>query len=182
MRASAENTVGRPNKRTAKSSRPQKGAGRASERPKRNARSIAEFRDILGVLNKDPDKRYRWIKSAANFDKRIFDARRAGWDFVDATKEKDLIIGEYAVAKSNETDGSLYRVPAGHRSDDYLYLMWMPEEYAQEVDAWKAQKTDLAEADLFRERRLGEDEETGQYATEDDLEIWEEERHAPAAD
>lgn len=141
----------------------------------RNAKSIGEFRDILGVLNKDPEWRYRWVLSTAEFDKRIFDARRAGWEFVDATKDKDLILGEYAVGKT-DTDGSFYRIPAGRRmKDEYLYLMRMPEDFAKEVDAWKQEQVDALEEDIFRSRRPADDDEKGQYSVEND--IWEEERY-----
>ncbi len=173
-------TTGRPATRTAKSDRPQTGSSRADERPTRNARSIGEFRDILGVLNKDPNYRYRWVLSMLEFDKRIFDARRAGWDFVDASKEHDLIPGEYAVGKGNGVEGSFYRIPAGRRTkDEYLYLMRMPEEDAQKVDDWKAGKIDDDESDLFRHQNLGEDrgDDKGQYTIRQ--EIGYDERHRP---
>jgi hypothetical protein len=174
-RTSKKTVTGRPESRTAKQDRPSKGSSRAGGRPQRNARSIGEFRDILGVLNKDPDWRYRWVSSLEEFDKRIFDARRAGWEFVDATKETDLILGEYAVAKT-EKDGSLYRIPAGRRmKGEYLYLMRMPEEFAQEVDDWKQQRIDDKEADMFRKQRPEDDEEKGQYSINQS--IHEEERY-----
>lgn len=166
--------------RTAKTERPDTATTRAAgSRPVRNARSIADFRDILGVLNKDPSKRYRWVLSTAEMDKSIFDAMRAGWEFADASKEKDLIIGEYAVGKSAQW-GAHYRIPAARRAkDEYLYLMWMPEEFAKEVDAYKAEKVDEKERDIMRTRAPGDsaDPETGgQYTEGMEQKVWEEDR------
>jgi len=178
-KAATDNVTGRPSSRTAKSDRPGKGVSRAGDRPQRNAHSIGEFRDILGVLNKDPEWRYRWILSTLEFDKRVFDARRAGWEFVDATSEKDLIPGEYAVGKGNGVEGSFYRIPAGRRTkDEYLYLMRIPEDHALEVDAWKDDKIDDNETDLFRSRKVEEDAEKGQYNA--DSTISHEDRHRRA--
>lgn len=161
----AKKTVtGRPESRTAKTNRPSKAASRSGERPQRRAYSIGEFRDILGVLNKDPEYRYRWILSTAEFDKRIFDARRAGWEFVDATKENELMPKQCMVDRT-DTEGSLYRIPAGRRTkDEYLYLMRMPEDYAREVDAWKEDQADAKEADMFRKRDTDDDDDKGQYS------------------
>lgn len=178
-KAAVDTVTGRPSSRTAKTDRPGTAVSRADGRPQRNAHSIGEFRDILGVLNKDPEWRYRWILSTLEFDKRIYDARRAGWEFVDATKEKDLIPGEYAVGKGNGIEGSFYRIPAGRRTkDEFLYLMRMPEDYAQEVDDWKANKIDDNESDLFRKRTVEDDDEKGQYSIRQ--EIGSEDRHRPA--
>lgn len=163
-KVASKGVTGRPDSRTAKTNRPGRAVSRADGRPQRNAYSIGEFRDILGVLNKDPEKRYRWILSTKEFDKRIFDARRAGWNFVDATQEKDLIPGEYAVART-DTDGSFYRIPAARRSkDEYLYLMWMPEDFAKEVDEWKNTLADDKEADMFAPRNVDDDNDKGQYS------------------
>jgi hypothetical protein len=171
--------TGRPDTRTAKQERPDRGTSRAGGRPQRNARSIGDFRDLLGVLNKDPEKRYRWVLSTSDFDKRIFDAQRAGWEFVDATKHSDLIPGEYAVGKGNGVEGTFYRIPAGRRvKDEYLYLMWMPEEFALEVDAWKARQVDELEHDITKEKRSEDNPETGEYSIKADI-GWEE-RHRPA--
>ena len=182
-KTAGDNVTGRPATRTAKSDRPQKGSDRADGRPQRNARSIGEFRDILGVLNKDSDYRYRWVLSMLEFDKRIYDARRAGWDFVDASKEHDLIPGEYAVGKGNGVEGSFYRIPAGRRQkDEYLYLMRMPVAYAEEVDGWKDENISETESDLFRKRALGEDDgneqHAGQYTIRQDVGY--DVRHRPA--
>lgn len=162
--------------RTAKTDRPAKATSRAEGRPVREVRSMSDFRDTLGVLNKDPEKRYRWVLSTVDMDKRIFDAMRAGWEFVDATKETTLVIGEYAVGKSTEW-GSHYRVPAARRSkEEYMYLMWMPEDFAKEVDAYKQKKVDDLEKDILRERRPEDDEEKGQYSAGLRQEMWEEDR------
>lgn len=178
-KTAGENVTGRPATRIAKSDRPQKGSSRAAERPQRNARSIGEFRDILGVRNKDPDWRYRWVLSTLEFDKRIYDARRAGWEFVDASKEHDLIPGEYAVGKGNGVEGSFYRIPAGKRmKDEFLYLMRMPKAYAEEVDDWKSDKIDDNEGDLFRTRSVEDDNDKGQYTIRQDIGY--DNRHRPA--
>jgi hypothetical protein len=164
--------------RTAKTERPSRAKSRAGGRPMRNARSIADFRDILGVLNKDPEWRYRWVLSTAEMDKSVFDAMRAGWEFADATKEIDLVIGEYAVNKT-EKWGSHYRIPAARRSkDEYLYLMRMPEEFALEVDAYKAEKVDAAEKDIMRTKKVddSDDQETGGQYSDKGNKVWEEDR------
>lgn len=165
--------------RTAKTERPSRATSRAEGRPQRNAQSIADFRDILGVLNKDPGKRYRWVLSTADMDKRVFDAMRAGWNFVDSSTEKDLVIGEYAVGKS-EKWGSHYRIPAARRqSNEYMYLMWIDEDFAQEVDAYKADKVSQSEKDIMRERKPGDSsdpESGGQYTEGLEQKVWEEDR------
>ncbi len=178
-KAASDSVTGRPSSRTAKHNRPSPDVSRAAERPQRNAYSIGEFRDLLGVLNKDPNWRYRWVLSTLEFNKRIYDARRAGWEFVDATIEKDLIPGEYAVGKGNGVEGSFYRIPAGSRmKDEYLYLMRMPEEYALEVDDWKSDAIEDKESDLFRKREVEEDDEKGQYSINQS--ISQEDRHRRA--
>jgi hypothetical protein len=113
------------------------------------------------------------------FDKRIFDARRAGWEFVDASKEHDLIPGEYAVGKGNGVEGSFYRIPAGRRTkDEYLYLMRMREDDALAVDKWKDEKISENESDLFRHQELGKTEDDkGQYTIRQDIGY--DERHRP---
>ena len=60
-----------------------------------------------------------------------------------------------------------------------MYLMCMPEDFAQEVDAYKQKKVDETEADIMRERRPDEnhDEETGgQYTEGLEQRVWEEDR------
>ena len=101
---------------------------------------------------------------------------RAGWEFVDSSKDADLVIGEYAVGKS-EKWGSHYRIPAARRNkEEYMYLMWMPEDFAKEVDAYKAKKVDDREKDIMRKRTPDEDEEKGQYTEGLEQKIWSEDR------
>lgn len=148
----------------AKIERPVRAESRAFERPKR-MRAIGNFRDLLNVENLDPEFRYRWVLAATENDKRIFDATRAGWSMVDASVESNLEIGDHAVGRSEKL-GSLYRIPATRRgADEYLYLMRIPEDYAQEVDAWKQEKVDAIDMEITRERTSHENEETGQYGS-----------------
>ena len=165
--------------RTAKTERPSRAMSRAEGRPQRQARSIADFRDILGVLNQDPNKRYRWVLSTADMDKRVFDAMRAGWEFVDASIDSDLVIGEYAVGKSDKW-GSHYRIPAARRnSNEYMYLMWMSKEFAEQVDSYKEEKVKQAETDIMRERQpddSNDPESGGQYTEGLEQKVWEEDR------
>jgi hypothetical protein len=164
MPAKKKVPVNRPDTRTAKEDRPDRGESRAEARPVRNARSIGEFRDILGLRNRDPDKRYRWVKSTKEFDKRIFDALRSGWSFVDASQEKSLIPGEYAVGKGNGVDGSFYRIPAGRATpDQWLYLMWMSEDDAAYVDKLKSDAVLEQETQMKRGNLGTGDDNQGMY-------------------
>jgi hypothetical protein len=148
----------------AKTERPKRAESRAFDRPAR-MRSIGNFRDTLSVSNMDPEYRYRWVLAATENDKRVFDATRAGWRMVDASIESNLDIGDYAVGKSEKL-GSVYRIPATRRgAEEYLYLMRIPEEYAVEVDAWKQEKVDAIDAEITRDRKSHENEETGQYGS-----------------
>ncbi len=148
-------------KTAAKTDRPKRATSRAKDRPSR-ARSIASHRDMMSVENKDPEFMYRWILGATENDKRIVFARRAGWAFVDATAEPDLVIGDYSVGRS-ESLGAIYRQPAARRSvDEYLYLMRISKDLAAEVEEWKQSEIDETERALT-EKRDSEDNEYGQY-------------------
>ena len=109
------------------------------------------------------------------FDKRIYDALAAGWQFVNASQEKELIPGEYAVGKGNGVDGSFYRIPAGRRmKDEFLYLMWMWEDDAQYVDKLKQDEITAQEKQIMRGNLGTGDDDQGQYGT---VNIGWEERH-----
>jgi hypothetical protein len=54
--------------------------------------------------------------------------------------------------------------------------MWMPEEFAREVDAYKQGKVDETEKDILRERKPSDDEEKGQYTEGLEQKVWEEDR------
>lgn len=151
--------------RKARKERPSKGVERASyARPDRVGRPIGEARDIVGLLNANSDDwHYRWILSTANMDKRVYDALVVGWEFVDATKEHELIPGDYSIANHKDF-GSFFRIPAARRAEnEYLYLMKLPIDLWRQVEKYKADKIDAQERDIFRDRTLGEDEEHGQY-------------------
>ena len=159
-KATTQKVTGRPENRTAKETRPTPGASRAVERPVRNVRPMGDFRDELGLTNKDPNKVYHWFLSKEEFDKRIYDALNAGWQFVDATKEKNLIPGEYAV-KTMGSAGSLFRKPAGRsQPGQYLYLMWMSKEDHDYVQKIKQDRIDEQERQIFEPDR---GQEKGQY-------------------
>ena len=155
--------------RRAKTERPSTGASRAVDRPSRKGRPIGMFRDQLRVDNKDPNYVYRWVLSAADLDKRVYDAISAGWEFVDATKETELVEGSYAVGQVKDI-GSVYRVPATRRArDEYLYLMRMHKDLAEEVEDYKNQLVDDKEADILRTRDTSDssdEERGGQYTPE----------------
>lgn len=163
--------------RKAKVESPQAGASRATGRPGRG-RQIGQFRDILNVDHKDPNYQYRWVLSAADMDKRIYDAIAAGWEFVDATKEPSLVVGSYAVGQV-ASFGAVFRVPASRRmKDEYVFLMKMPKELFEETLDWKASLADERENDVFREMRPEDDREKGQYSIQQEI-GWEE-RHRRA--
>lgn len=156
------NTAARKTPGTVKTEKPTVGASRAG-RPKR-ARPIGDFRDVLRLENLDPNYHYRWVLSAADMDKRIFDALQAGWVFVDATIEDKIIDGEYSVGQTQRF-GSVYRVPAARRmKDEYLYLMKMELDMWEDLQDWKQEQIDEREADIFRTRTPEEDAEKGQYS------------------
>lgn len=161
--------------RTAKEERPSEGQSRAE--PMRPAdwrpRSIGDYRDILGVIGKNSNFVYRFVLSKKDFSKRIYDALRAGWEFVDATKEKHLILGDHAVAKTDQ-HGSLYRIPAGNTTpDDYLYLMKMRKEDAEYVQALKERDIKRGEDAIFGHKDVEDGTEEGQYTVKTTLEDYE---------
>ena len=145
----------------AKTERPTRGQSRAKGRPERR-RSIGEHRDMLSTENLDPEYIYRWVLGATENDKRIVFSLRDGWEMVDQTKEPNLVVGDYAVGRST-TLGSIYRIPAARRStDEYLYLMRMPLDYAREVHEWEQDEVDKTEEALTAPRSP-DDNEGGQY-------------------
>ncbi len=149
-------------KRNAKAARPVRGQSRAEERPVRK-RSIGSHRDMLNTDNLDPEFSYRWMLGATENDKRIVFARQDGWDLVDATVETNIVVGDFAVGKS-ERLGSVYRFPASRRGhEEYLYLMRMPKDLFDARVAEQQEEIDEQEAELTRTRYAGDDEETGQY-------------------
>lgn len=149
-------------KLNAKAARPARGASRAEERPARK-RSLGNHRDMLSVEHMDPEFSYRWILGATENDKRVFYARQDGWEFVDAIAESGLVVGDFAVGKS-ESLGSVYRIPASRRgNEEYLYLMRMPADLFESRNAEMQAEIDDQEKELTRKRYADEDEETGQY-------------------
>ena len=145
-----------------KTERPTRGTSRAKDTRPARKRSIGNFRDMMSVENKDPEFEYRWILGATENDKRVVFALRAGWSFVDATVEKDMVVGDYSVAKSDRL-GSIYRLPAArHGREEYLYLMRIPKDLADEIAEWKQSEIDESERALT-EKRHAEDNEHGQY-------------------
>ena len=136
-------------------SRPSKGESRAEARPERRYAPIGDFRDLLSVTGGDEEFAYRWMLDSSASGQRVFDAYHAGWDFVDASKETGLNIGEHYVDRS-DSHGSIFRRPA-NKHGDFLYLMRMPKDRYDEVQAVKQARVDKLEQDL-----LGPQEE-GQY-------------------
>jgi len=149
-------------KLNAKAARPTRGKSRAEERPIRK-RSVGNHRDMLSTSNLDPEFEYRWVLGATENDKRIIFSRQDGWDLVDATVETEVVVGDFAVGKSDRL-GSVYRFPASRRGDnEYLYLMRMPKDLFTDRIAEQQAEIDEQELELTRERFAGDDEETGQY-------------------
>lgn len=116
------------------SSRPSKGATRATERPRQRV-GVGGYRDKLTVEGKDPDYEYRWILSSVEKSGRILNLRARGYEFV---KAEDHDFGESDVYKS-EDEGSLIRTPAG-KDGDFLYLMRIRKEYYEEDKADKSKR------------------------------------------
>lgn len=129
-------------------SRPAKGASRKEE-PRKEYGPIGQFRNILNVGGKDVEYFYRWFQDKSESGQRIFDAVAAGWEMVDATKETEITIGKDSVTQTDKF-GSLFRRHAD-KEGNYLYLMRMPMEGWEIVQAAKAAAVDAKEADLFRE-------------------------------
>lgn len=147
----------------AKTDRPQRAKTRAKGRPQRR-RAIGEFRDILTVDGMDPEFAYRWVLGRGEASKRIHDAHRAGWEMVDATAENELAIGDHAVGKTT-SGGSLYRISA-NRSDpeEFLYLMRMPQDWADELHKQKMDDINEQEKSMFAQGGDG-DNESGTYGS-----------------
>lgn len=140
---------------TARKSRPAKGETRAKDRPERHYAPIGEFRDLLNVSGGDEEFEYRWIMDTSASGQRVFAAYHAGWDFVDASKETGLSIGEHFVDRS-DTHGSIFRRPA-NKHGDFLYLMRMPKDRYEEVQKQKQVEIDELECELQ------DPQEEGQY-------------------
>ena len=138
----------------------------ASGRPIR-ASSHEGFRDVTTVVNTDPAFHYRWVRDVEDNGRRLFNLQSLGWEFVDATKETRLGVGESGVHKpQNKTMGSIYRIPAGG-DGGFLYLMRIPKDLMEDVEDWKEGERKGKEASLFNPHR----EEEGQYM-KDSTERW----------
>lgn len=143
---------------------PAKGASRAEERP-REYRSLDDFRDIQTVEGKDPDKVYKWFLADNDGGHRLLLAQRAGWDMVDASKEK-LQIGDEFV-KSSTKWGSIYCMPADRRGESgYQYLMSMPRWAYEMVKDEEQRRIDEREAALWRQF---EDDDTFYEGSDHDM-------------
>lgn len=120
---------------------------------------VGGMRDILTVFGKDPDKHYRFVKDKTEGGSRIQRFIRGGYDFVRTGKDSQIIVGEEAVYKSKNGQGSIVRYPSG---EDFLFLMEIPMEYYNEDQDAKMESIDELEASITGSRE-SDDNELGQY-------------------
>lgn len=150
----------RSNKKTEGSPIPHASRADRSARPHRVP--MSGNRDILVVLNKDPDFFYRWFKDTGHNGQRIYRAKQAAYDFVDATVAAEHGVGQDLVYNAGDV-GSLIRVPAGH--GEYLYLMRIRREYYEEDKAAEQSRIDELERQITRERDPERASDDGQYGS-----------------
>ena len=133
---------------------------------KRRRVPVSGQRDILAVLNKDPNKHYRWVKAANENGMRIFKFKQAGYEFSDPT-ETGLIVGEDLVSKSRREDGGSvisYQVENDKNgSPQYLYLMETKKEWYEEDQQLKQAELAELEDSMIRRNVTPDDNELGQY-------------------
>lgn len=121
---------------------------------------VSGNRDILTVMGKDNDYKYRWVKDINESGQRIFKFRQAGYEFVDATTAAQYGIGSDSVYDASDL-GSLIRKPAGDGT--HLYLMRIPMEFFEEDQATKQQDIKKTENQIMRERNPDSPVDDGQY-------------------
>lgn len=131
-----------------------------TSRPKRVA--VSGNRDILTVVGKDNEFKYRWVKDINESGQRVFKFRQAGYEFVDATTAEQYGIGSDSVYDASDL-GSLIRKPAGDGT--YLYLMRIPTEFFEEDQAAKQQAIKNTENQIMRERNPDSSGDDGQYGS-----------------
>ena len=117
-------------------------------RPKKKGKSSWAPANRLTVANKQEDFRYRFVdQDAMNVQRK----QAEGWQFVNRSTG---IPGEHIrpghVGDDTPIDGAMtYRD---------LVVMGLPEELAQERDAWVAERTDQQERDIVKNlKRQAED-------------------------
>lgn len=119
-----------------------------TERPTdRRYAPIGEFRDLTNIQGGNEEQVYHWFLDQSESGQRIFDAYHAGWDFVDAEKETGLTVGEHYVDRSDK-NGSIIRRPA-NKQGEFLYLMTMPKDRWEEIQAAKQRNVDEIEEGLL---------------------------------
>ena len=150
---------------TRKRGRPPKNASRVegtSARPNKRIPVGTQHRDILSVLNKDPEFMYRWVSDKSEKGQRIFVFERGGWELVHA--DDGVVVGQDMVYTADNV-GSIIRVPAMDGTS-YLYLMKIKKEWYEEDQATKSGNIDEIE-DGLRKKLPNSGNEDGQYGSID---------------
>lgn len=122
--------------------RPRKRVVNTIDRSKRVP--LTGTRDILSVQGKDPNFGYYFFLDSSETGQDIFMAKRAGWDFVQAS---EVQVGETSVFKT-ENVGTIVRVPS--RDGRFLFLMKKPQHEIEEDKADEMyQKVDSMEQQIL---------------------------------
>lgn len=132
----------------------------AQNREKRPTRvPVSGLRDILTVLNKDPEYEYRFVTDGDDFGSRILKYKRGGYELVPSD---EVEVGEESVYKQRD-GGSIVRIPSGNGK--FLFLMKIRKEWYDEDQKGKQDQVDMIEQSM--ERNISpdeaEDHDLGQY-------------------
>lgn len=122
-------------------------ADRNSEQNKPERIPVSGIRDIMTVLNKDPNFAYRFVLDKDEAGSRIMRFKRGWWDFARADDFEGVSVGSESVYKSKQ-DGSIVRFPSGE--GHFSYLMKIEKKYYDEDQQAKWNKIDEVEQTITR--------------------------------
>ena len=115
-------------------------------RPKRT--SVGSARDILTVLNKDPNYEYRFVSDDPKRPGRIERLKELGYEMV----TDDLEVGQKAVDRNTKVGSVITRQGGGGIT---LVLMRIPKEWYDEDQKDKQKKVDALQAAMQADVKAG---------------------------
>ena len=118
------------------------------ELKRRKRSSVEGARDILSVINQDPNYVYRWVADDPKRPGRIDRLKDFGYEVVTS----DMEIGEKTVDRNSKVGSVVTRIGGGGVT---LVLMRQPKEYNDEDQAAKQARVDATEATMREEIRQG---------------------------
>ena len=119
------------------------------ETPKRTRRTpVDRPRDILTVLNKDPNYEYRWAADDPKRPGRIALLRERGYEVV----VEEMEIGQRTVDRESKVGSAITKAAGGGIT---LVLMRIPREWYEEDQKAKQAKVDAQEEAMKADVRQG---------------------------